>query len=161
MSEPGWNEDFEDLIHALNDADVRYLIVGAHALAVHGIPRATQDLDIWVEASADNARRVLTALEAFGAPVTAHGITSADFEAKGSVYQLGLPPRRIDLLTSVSGVDFATAWNTRVTARLGRLEVTFIGVESQLANKLAAGRDKDLVDARLLREILSGSDQGG
>ena len=158
MSEPGWNEDFEDLVGALLDAGVRFLIVGAHALAVHGVPRATQDLDVWVEASADNARRVMAALEAFGAPLRAHGITGADFEVEGSVYQLGLPPSRIDLLTSLSGVDFEPAWGARVEARLGRFEVPFIGPESQLANKLASGRDKDLVDARLLRKILDGSD---
>lgn len=158
MTEPGWNQDFADLVEALLEEGVRFLVVGAHALAVHGIPRATQDLDIWVEASSNNAGRLVAALDRFGAPLRSHGITRSNFETEGTVYQLGLPPSRIDLLTSISGVDFDSAWHDRVMGRLDRFDVPFIGVASQLANKLAAGRDKDLVDAKLLRQALERGD---
>jgi hypothetical protein len=146
-----WNDDFVDMLRALVDAGVEFLVVGAHALAVHGIPRATLDLDVWVRPSRDNAPRVIEALRAFGAPLAAHGIVSADFEEGGTVYQLGLPPNRIDLLTSISGVDFAEAWPSRVEVEVEGIRVPFIGARAQLTNKLAAGRDKDLVDAKLLK----------
>lgn len=139
-------EDSRDLLDALDDARVRYLIVGAHALAAHGLPRATADLDVWVEPTADNAVRVLSALVAFGARVAHHGIDEADLARPGTVYQLGLPPRRIDLLTSISSVDFPEAWNKRFEAPVeGRL-LPVIGREALIANKRASGRPKDLLD---------------
>lgn len=149
---PQWSEDFVDMLRALLGAGVEFLIVGAHALAVHGVPRATLDLDIWVKSSPDNALRVIEALQAFGAPLGSHGIVATDFETPGTVYQLGLPPGRIDLLTSISGVEFDEAWPDRVEAKIGGLRVPFIGVKAQLANKRASGRDKDLVDAKLLEK---------
>lgn len=149
-SPPGWTDDYVDMLRALVDAGVEFLIVGAHAMAAHGVPRATLDLDIYVRASKDNAARVITALRAFGAPLSAHDVSEADFERSGTVYQLGLPPNRIDLLTRISGVEFEDAWVSRVVARIGDLEVPVIGRVPLLRNKRAAGRDKDLVDVRLL-----------
>ena len=104
------NEDFIDLLRVLLIEKARFLIVGAHALAAHGVPRATGDIDIWIEAEGANADRVFRALARFGAPLRALGISASDLAAPDSVVQIGLPPRRIDVLTGVTGVDFKSAW---------------------------------------------------
>lgn len=119
-------------------------------MAAHGIPRATVDLDLWVRASPENAPRVIAALHAFGAPLTAHGVTREDFEHAGTVYRLGLPPNRIDLITRISGVEFDEAWASRIITTIGDLEIPVIGREPLLANERACGRDEDLIDVRLL-----------
>jgi hypothetical protein len=149
VSAPEWNDDFEDLVVAFERAAVAFVIVGAHALAVEGLPRATGDLDLLVRASRETAQRVFAALVAFRAPVHAHGITVEDFCEEGVVYQIGLPPRRIDIMTSISGVDFDTAWATRVMAGSSGAR-PFLGREALIANKRAAGRPKDLADVLLL-----------
>jgi hypothetical protein len=138
------NQDFIDLLRAFIAADVRFLVVGAYALAVHGRPRGTGDLDIWVETTADNAARVLRGLGEFGAPLTE--ICEADFAAPGVVYQIGVPPGRIDILTELTGITFADAWRDRVRRPFGEIEVDFIGRTSLLRNKRATGRPKDLGD---------------
>lgn len=148
--QPGFNEDFRDMLQALVDEGVEFVIVGAHAMAVHGVPRATGDIDILVRPSPDNAERLMRALGAFGAPVEAHGVTAADFEVPGNVYQIGLPPRRIDLLTSISGVTFEEAWATREVVERNGLALPFLSREQLVRNKRATGRDKDRVDLRLL-----------
>jgi hypothetical protein len=148
--EAGLNEDFLDLLRALDAEKAEYVVVGAHALAVHGIPRATGDIDLFVRPSAGNAARVHRALLRFGAPLAAHAVTPAEFEQPEVVYQLGLPPRRIDLLTSISGVDFDEALRTAVVLEIAGLRVPFLGREALLTNKRAAGRDKDLLDVKLL-----------
>src|SRR2546425_775318 len=109
------------MLRCLQEASVEFVVVGAHALAAHGIARATGDIDIWVRPSQENAERVMRALSLFGAPMQAHGIGVADFAAPGVVYQIGLPPRRIDLLTEISGVDFDYAWSSRVDAEIAGL----------------------------------------
>ena len=147
---PAWSTDFLDILHELIEADVDFMVVGAHALAVHGIPRSTLDLDIWVHASEENASKVIAALKAFGAPLAAHNVAESDFVQPGTVYQLGLPPNRIDLLTSISGVEFSDAKVDRVEVEVEGMTVSFIGAHAQLQNKRASGRDKDLVDAKLL-----------
>jgi hypothetical protein len=113
------DEDFRDLLAAFLTHEVRFLVVGAHALAVHGIPRATADLDVWVEPTGANAARVWEALAAFGAPLGTLRITRDDFTRPEVVVQFGLPPRRIDILTSVSGVSFAEAWDDRLELEPG------------------------------------------
>ena len=142
--------DFRDLLAALNAAGVRYLVVGAHALAAHGVPRATGDLDVWVEATEANARRTWRALGEFGAPLQALRIRETDFTESDRVIQLGLPPYRIDLLTSISGVGFDEAWAERLAGTLFDVPVTFLGRDSFIRNKRATGRPKDLEDVRVL-----------
>ena len=148
------NDDFRDLLLALADRNVEFLIVGAYALSFHGAPRASGDIDIFVRPSAGNSARVWKALIDFGAPVESAGVLQADFEKPDLVYQIGLPPRRIDLLTSISGVTFDDAWNSRVSVELSGRAVYFIGREMFLLNKQAAGRTKDLADAARLARIL-------
>lgn len=144
------NDDFRDLLAALLAAGARFLVVGAHALAVHGVPRATGDLDVWIAADPDNARRVHGALVAFGAPVVAMGVTREDFIRPDQVVQIGLPPRRIDVLTAISGVLFEEAWPERVTHDVQGLAVPFIGRAALVKNKRAAGRAKDVADLEAL-----------
>lgn len=142
------NPDFAEMLRALSAAGAEYLLVGAYAMAAHGVPRATGDIDLWVRPSRENARRVLLALQRFGAPL--FDLTAADLARPGTVFQLGVPPRRIDILTSIDGVTFATAWPRRIAARLGDVEVPVIGREDLVRNKRSAKRPKDLLDVRLL-----------
>jgi hypothetical protein len=142
------NPDFVDLLRAFADAEVRFLVVGAYALALHAKPRATGDLDLWVEPSAPNAARVMTALRRFGAPVA--GMSEADFTTPGLVFQIGMPPRRIDILTELTGLSFAEAWDDRVPHEFGPARVCFLGRRSLVKNKQALGRPKDLADLQLL-----------
>ena len=142
------NRDFVEMLSALSAAGVRFLIVGAHALAAHGAPRATGDLDIWIQATPDNAARVLEALRNFGA--TLFDLTIEDLSIPDTVFQIGLPPSRIDILTSISGVAFEHAWSNRVEIRIGDLGVGVLGREDFIANKTASGRPKDLMDLTLL-----------
>jgi hypothetical protein len=154
MTRPLFNRDFVEMIQALNNAEVEYLIVGAHAMAVHGVPRATGDFDIWVRPSHENARRVIEALSEFGAPVAAHGITVDDLSIPDTVYQIGLPPRRIDLMTGISGVQFADAWPARIMVNLEGETIPCIGLSDLVQNKRASGRKKDLVDLEILERQL-------
>lgn len=144
------NSDFLDLLGALVRAEARFLIVGAHAMAAHGVPRATGDLDVWVLPDPENAERVWAALTAFGAPLRALDLSPADLSAPGVVFQMGEPPRRIDLLTSITGVDFEEAWATRSVHRVGDLDVPFLGRAALLDNKRATARAKDLADVAIL-----------
>jgi hypothetical protein len=146
------NEDFQDMLAALLASGARFLVVGAHALAVHGVPRATGDLDVWVLADPANAERVWEALGRFGAPMDAVGAASGDLARPGLVLQIGLPPRRIDLLTELTGVDFESAWHSRVVHRVGSLEVPFLDRETLIRNKRATGRLRDLADVERLEE---------
>jgi hypothetical protein len=141
--------DFIDLLRAFVSADVRFLVVGAHALAVHGRPRATGDLDVWVDATPDNAGRVMQGLKDFGAPL--EGVTSDDFSRPGIAYQIGLPPLRIDVLTELTGLDFSEAWPGRVCQTIGGLEIPFVGRDDFIRNKEATGRLRDLADIEDLR----------
>lgn len=138
------NQDFVDLLRAFIAADVRFLIVGAYALALHGRPRATGDLDLWVEPTPENAKRVLGALREFGAPLA--DIVEADFARPGVVYQIGVPPGRIDILTDLTGLTFGEAWRDRLLRAFGDVEADFIGRASFIRNKRATGRSKDLGD---------------
>lgn len=145
------NENFKDILRALNEATAEYLLVGAYAMAVHGCPRATGDIDIWVRPSVSNAERVWQALRAFRAPLSK--VSPADFAVQDIVYQIGLPPQRIDFLTSISGVEFETAWLDRAEITLDNLRIPVISLQHLLVNKTASGRDKDRVDANLLESL--------
>jgi len=142
------NQDFLDLLRAFIDREVRFLIVGAYALGVHGRPRATGDLDVWVDPTPDNAARIMEALEAFGAPL--QQVTADDFSRPGIVFQMGLPPLRIDVLTELSGLTFAQAWPGRIRAAFGPLKVDVIGRDAFIKNKRATGRARDLADIETL-----------
>jgi hypothetical protein len=146
------NDDFRDLLAALLSVQARFLVVGAHALAVHGVPRATGDLDVWIDRDQANADKVWEGLVRFGAPLEALGFSRSDLTAAGSVIQIGIPPRRIDLLTEITGVEFGRAWSGRVTHQVGELSVPFLGREELLANKRATGRQRDLADLEALGE---------
>jgi hypothetical protein len=148
----GLNPDFRDLLVAFDLEGVEFVIVGAYALALHGVPRFTGGLDVFVRPSPENAGRIWRALERFGAPLAAAGVTERDFSVAGVVYQIGLPPRRIDVLTDISGVSFDEAWATHETTSLDGARIPFIGKDAFVRNKQAAGRPKDLADvARLKR----------
>jgi len=138
------NPDFVDLLRAFAAADVRFLVVGAYALAHHGRPRATGDLDVWVDPTPTNAPRIMRALAAFGAPL--HDVAEDDFARPGIVFQIGVPPRRIDILTELTDVSFDEAWPDRESGRFGDLVVDFIGREAFVRNKRATGRPRDLAD---------------
>ena len=130
------NPDFKDMLSALSEEGVEFLVVGAYALAAHGIPRATGDLDVWVRSSESNAERCFSALRRFGAPL-----------GEGTVFQIGVAPNRIDLLTSIDAVAFDETWTSRITVRIEGLDVPVIGREHLLRNKRATGRPRDLADA--------------
>lgn len=143
-------EDFRDLLAALTETGAHFLVVGAHALAAHGVPRVTGDLDLWIEPTADNAARVWAALIVFGAPVASLQVRESDFTQPDQVIQLGLPPYRIDLMTGISGVSFDDAWQGRLVGMLFEVPVGFLGRDAFIANKRASGRPKDLDDLRAL-----------
>jgi hypothetical protein len=138
------NPDFVDLLRAFIGADVRFLIVGAYALALHGRPRATGDLDVWIDPTPENAARVMRALAAFGAPLSE--VSSDDFSRPGVTYQIGVAPARIDILTELTGLTFMEAWPDRIRRSFGDVEVDFIGRAAFIRNKRATGRAKDLGD---------------
>ncbi len=138
------NQDFVDLLRAFVAREVRFLIVGAYALALYGRPRATGDLDVWVDATPENASRLMAALADFGAPI--EQISEADFSRPGIVYQIGVAPGRIDILTQLTGLTFEEAWAGRVRHPFGEVEADIIGREAFLRNKRATGRLKDLAD---------------
>jgi predicted nucleotidyltransferase len=158
MTLEGLNEDFRDLLVLLADAGVEFVIVGAYALAFHGAPRASGDIDLFVRPSAVNAGRVFDVLVRFGAPLQSAGVTADDFAQPGAVYQIGLPPRRIDLLTEISGVTFDEAWASRTTAEVEGRTVSFIGREALIKNKEASGRLKDVADVARLRKTRPGQE---
>ncbi len=143
--------DFRDLFAALNAAGADYLVVGAHALAAHGHVRATKDLDVWVRATAQNAERVMCALEEFGAPTAR--VTAEDFASAGTVFQIGVAPIRIDILTTIDGVVFEDAWAHRVLTRYGDEPVHVISRDDLIKNKRAAGRPQDLADIDALSKL--------
>jgi len=140
--------DFSEFLASLNAARVEYLIVGAYALAFHGAPRNTLDLDVYLNPTRVNARRFLIALDRFG--FGSLGIRPEDLVVPNRILQLGRTPVRIDIMTSISGVSWRTAWHHRVAGRYGEIEVSFLGLAQFLANKRASGRAKDLGDLESL-----------
>jgi hypothetical protein len=148
------NPDYSDMLSAFADAEVDYLVIGAYALAVHGHPRATGDLDLWVRPTSDNAERVLKALSAFGAPLRA--VSREDFETADTVFQIGVSPRRIDILTTIEGVQFDEAWPDRLEIEVEDVPVSVIGREHFIQNKEALGRSQDRADVERLRDDENG-----
>jgi hypothetical protein len=145
------NPDFKDMLSVFNAESVEYLIVGAYAMAAHGVPRATGDLDCWIRRSPENAERVMRALAAFGAPL--ERISKDDLSVPGLVLQFGVEPTRIDLLTSIDGVDFDEAYQRRLVARIDDIEVSLLDLETLIRNKRAVGRPRDLADVARLEAL--------
>jgi hypothetical protein len=146
------NPDYKDLLRELNDRGVKYVVIGSHALIYYTEPRFTKDLDVWVEPSPENAQRVFEALKAFGAPL--HGICLEDFADPTTIYQVGVAPRRIDIVMGVSGVEFPTAWQNKKQVCYGDIRINILSIEDLLKNKKASGRPQDLADYALLQKAL-------
>lgn len=142
------NEDYRDILHALSDENVRFILVGAYALAAHGYPRATMDIDIWVMPSPDNAEAVLRALSSFGAPL--HNLTKEDLEKEGTVFQIGVAPRRIDIITAATGLTFEHTYQNSVLVNIDGIDIHIPSIDDLIINKRATGRTKDLADAEAL-----------
>lgn len=142
------NKDFKEFVQSLNENNARYLVIGGYAVAFHGYPRYTKDLDVWVESSQENAMRIVKALEQFG--FASLGLQAEDFLVPDQVIQLGFPPNRIDILTSVEGVAFQGCYASRVQVVLDGIRVNFIDLENLKKNKRAVGRAQDLADLEKL-----------
>ena len=138
------NPHFVEILRAFRDEGVEHLVIGAHALAVHGHVRATLDIDLWVRPTRDNALRTWRALERFRAPLSKMKLD--DFAKPEVLYQIGMPPSRIDIMTSVTGLDFDAAWPNRVMANFGDVEAPVLGLDDMRTAKRVAGRLKDLAD---------------
>jgi hypothetical protein len=152
VADLGLNADFQDLLVCLVDANVEFLLIGGWAMALHGHGRGTDDMDVFVRPSVDNAARVYRALLEFGAPVAAHGVTQELFAESGYGYRIGIKPNLIEILTSINGVTFDEAQADRRVFELDGRQVPYIGRASLLRNKRAAGRAKDLADVEWLEQ---------
>lgn len=144
------NRDFRDLFFALNAAEVRYLVVGAYAVTFHSRPRFTKDLDLWIDSDPVNAERAWKALAVFGAPVG--DLEPSELTDPDLVFQFGVPPNRIDILTSLQGVEFPAAWSRRTRARYGDCDVSYRSKEDLIVNKKLVGRPQDLTDIDALEK---------
>ncbi len=147
----GINRDFRDLFSELRAADARFLVIGAHAVMFHAVPRYTKDLDVWVEPSPANARRVYAALARFGAPMET--LAPEDLATEGTIFQIGVEPNRIDVVTAVEGLRFADAWEARVTSTYGEVPISILGLDDLLRNKRAVARPQDLLDVEWLERV--------
>jgi hypothetical protein len=145
------NEDYKEMLQALAAERARFLLIGAYALAAHGHPRATMDIDLWVAPTRENAEAVLRALRRFGAPL--HDLTREDLERDDTVFQIGVAPRRIDIMTGVSGLRFDEAFARAIPVRIEGLEVFVPSVADLIRNKRATGRTKDLADVEALEDL--------
>lgn len=145
------DNDFSDLLQAFSEAGVEYIIVGAHAMAFHGYVRSTGDFDVWVHPTAENAARVIRALTVFGAPV--HDISAADLESDDLIFQIGVAPLRIDIITSIDGLSWDEAMSDVSTTIYAGVPVNVLGRASLIANKRSAGRPKDLLDVVELEKL--------
>ena len=146
------NQDFRDLLAEFNAHGVEYIVVGAHALAAHGRVRATKDLDVWIQPSPDNAKRAMAALAAFGAPL--HELSESDLAVPGTIFQIGVAPIRIDIITKIDGVDFAAAWSARLSVPFADQVVNVLSRDDLIRNKRAAGRQQDMLDVNWLEETV-------
>ena len=143
------NQDFKEFVVSLNDNQVRYLVIGGYAVSLHGYPRYTKDIDIWIDMSPENARRMVKAMEQFG--FGSLDLQADDFQAPDQIIQLGYPPNRIDLITTPPGVEFEPCYASRVEVMIDDVKVNFIDLEHLKQNKRAAGRLQDLADLENLQ----------
>ncbi|MDT4897580.1 MAG: hypothetical protein QOH25_2657 [Acidobacteriota bacterium] len=147
------NPDFRDMLSCLRDEEVEFIIVGAYALAAHGLPRATGDIDIWVRNSSANAQKTIRALAKFGAPTSS--LSEKDFISPDMVVQIGVEPSRIDLLTGIDGIEFDEAWENKVSINIDDLKIYTLSKADLLKNKLTTSRDKDQADIAWLEKQLN------
>jgi len=145
------NEDYKDMLRALSDEKVRFILVGAYALAAHGYPRATMDIDIWIMPSPENADAVLRALKRFGTPL--ENLTKEDLLKEGTIFQIGVAPRRIDIITEASGLRFESTYRNSIPVNIEGIEVRIPSIDDLIVNKKATGRTKDLADAEALEDL--------
>ncbi len=138
------NQDFKEFIQSLNDNRVRYLVIGGYAVALHGHPRYTKDLDVWIEMKPDNAAKMVKALAQFG--FASLGLKAEDFLVPDQIIQLGYPPNRIDVLSTLEGIEFESCFTSRVQVKIDAVTVNFIDLENLKRNKKATGRTQDLAD---------------
>ena len=145
------NEDYRDILLALNAEQVDFILVGAYALAVHGYPRATMDIDLWIMPSLENAEAVLRAVKRFGAPL--HGLSVADLQHDDTVFQIGVAPRRIDLITGATGLRYDAAAEKAIHKQIDEIEIKVLSIPDLIINKEATGRLKDKADAEELKRL--------
>lgn len=144
-------KDLKELLRAFNQHGVKYLIVGGYAYGVHAEPRATKDLDVFIRSDEENSQAVFRALAQFGAPLD--GLSPADF-MDGSSFQIGHPPARIDLLQQIDGISFEDAWKNRIEGLIeGEIRITVISKQDLIRNKLASGREQDILDVKKLQNV--------
>jgi predicted nucleotidyltransferase len=148
------NNDYKEMLQCLSEENVKFLLVGAYALAVHGFPRATKDIDFFVWATPENAAGLIRALARFGAPM--EGISESDFSSEGAIFQIGNSPRRIDIITTIDGIKFEGAYANRKLFSIEGLQIPVISLEDLIANKRASGRKQDLADVEKLESQLKG-----
>jgi predicted nucleotidyltransferase len=151
------NEDYKEMLQCLSDEKVKFLLVGAYAMAAHGYPRATMDIDIWVMPTPENAQAVIRALRRFGAPL--QGLTIEDLQKDDTIFQIGVAPRRIDILAGASGLKFEEALLHSMEIEIEGIKVHIPSIEDLIRNKKATGRTKDLADAEALESLLHSGQQ--
>jgi hypothetical protein len=147
------NEDYKDMLRALSVEKVKYLLVGAYAMAAHGYPRSTLDIDFWVLQSPQNADAVMRALHRFGAPL--HNLTAEDLQRNGTIFQIGIAPRRIDIITEATGLEFEEVYERSQPIAIEGIEVRIPSIADLIRNKRSTGRTKDLADAEALEALKS------
>ena len=145
------NHDFVEMLSALIETKADFLVVGAHAVAAHGHPRATGDLDIWIRPTHQNAHQVLDALKQFGAPTS--NLSLEDLSQPHTVFQIGVSPCRIDILTSITGVEFEQAWENKIEIQVNKLSIYCIGKQDLIQNKNTLARPQDLADVAVLKRL--------
>ncbi|MBN1804869.1 MAG: nucleotidyltransferase [Sedimentisphaerales bacterium] len=143
------NKDYKEMLQILLDNEVRFLVVGAYAMGAYGYPRATGDFDIWIEASSANSEKIYHSLSEFGAPLSE--ITKTTFCEEGIIFQIGISPRRIDIITKIDGVDFTQAYRDKQEIEIEDIKIPFISKKDLISNKESTGREKDKLDAKYLR----------
>ncbi|MHB8206573.1 nucleotidyltransferase [Mucilaginibacter sp.] len=145
------DKDFEDFVFLLNKYDVNYMIIGGYALAFHGRPRHTGDLDIWIDISEENAQKMFSAINEFG--LESLGLTTEDFLEKGIITQIGYPPLRIDILNEIDGVEFNEAYQNKLIIDIDGLPISYISLDDLIKNKQVSGRQRDLSDVSELNKL--------
>ena len=145
------NEDYKEMLQFLLEAHVDFIVVGAYALGAHGHPRATGDIDIWVKPDKSNSEKVYSALAKFGAPL--EQVQIDEFSTEGIIFQIGVIPRRIDIITKIDGVSYEEADEDKINVEIEGLEIPMLSLEKLIKNKMATGREKDELDLKALRKM--------